>query len=89
MVRRRPLWCNARTVLPDGTYDAFVLEAEPVPDGEAGDVRVELTITSGPSKGAVVHVLGHLDDGDPLDLLGIPATLVVDDGTPHLRLDDT
>ena len=74
-------------MLPDGTYDAFVLDAEPVPDGAAGDVQVELTITSGPSKGAVVSVRGCIDDGDPLDLLGVPATLVVEDGTPRLGLD--
>lgn len=88
-MRRRPLCCKARAVLSDGTYDAFVLDAEPVPDGGAGDVEVELTITSGPSKGAVVSVRGRIDDGDPLDLLGIPATLVVEDGTPRLRLDAT
>ena len=76
-------------MLPDGTYEAFVLDAEPVPDGGVDDVRVELTITSGSSKGAVVSVRGHVDGGDPLDLLGIPATLVVEDGTPRLRLDDT
>jgi len=86
-VQRNPLWCKALAMLSDGTYDAFVLDAEAVPDGGTGAVRVELTITSGPSKGEVVSVRGHIGGGDPLDLLGIPATLVVEDGTPRLRID--
>ncbi len=74
-------------MLPDGTYDAFVLDAAEVDGGRPGDARVELTITSGPHKGDVIAVLGQVGAGSPFDLLGIPATLVVEAGVPRLQLD--
>ena len=74
-------------MLSDGTYDAFVLDAEPV-DGGTGAVRVEITITSGPSKGAVVTVTGDIGSEEAIDLLGVPATLVVTGGEPRLVLGD-
>lgn len=73
-------------MLADGTYDVFVLDAEEVEGGRAGEVRVELTVTSGPHKGDVVVVRGDAGARPPLDLLGEPATLVVSDGVPRLRL---
>lgn len=74
-------------MLTDGTYDAFVLDAEALPEIGPGAVRVELTITAGPAKGDVVTVRGQVGQRDPLDLLGIPATLVVEGGEPRLRLE--
>lgn len=74
-------------VLADGTYDAFVIDAEEIGPGDQGAVRVELTITSGEHKGDVVAVRGHFGRGSAIDLLGMPAILVVAEGVPRLELD--
>lgn len=68
-------------MLDDGTYDALVFDAD---DADDGGIDVELTILAGEHKGSVVSV--HVDgwSGDALDLLGIPATLTVADGTPSV-----
>lgn len=73
--------------LADGRYDAVVVDATAEDDGSC---RVELTLLAGPHKGDVVAVrargLGAID-GRPvadLDLLGIPATLVVEGGSPSV-----
>jgi hypothetical protein len=78
-------------ILPDGTYDAIVIEADQV-DGT--DFRLELTITLGPHVGRVIALRGrHVDtsrhptaaDRDPLGFLGIPGVLVVRAGVPTFR----
>lgn len=71
-------------MLDDGTYDALVVDAD---EAEGGGVSIELTIIAGPAKGEVVTVVGRGMGGDPLDLLGVPGTLTVTDGTPSLRLE--
>ncbi|MFZ0667460.1 MAG: hypothetical protein WAM97_17025 [Acidimicrobiales bacterium] len=77
--------------LPDGIYDAIVIEAESV---EGSDIRLELIITLGEQIGRVVVLRGrHVDtkrrprasDLDPIDFLGIPGTIVVRDGVPSFR----
>jgi hypothetical protein len=79
------------TKLPDGTYDAVVIEAE-----EAGDTdfRLELTITLGPHIGRVIALRGqHVDtkrrpsarDLDPIEFLGIAGVLIVRNGVPSFR----
>lgn len=70
-------------MLEDGTYDAMVVDAE-----ERGDQRVacELTILAGEHKGEVVAVVAALS-ADPVELLGLPGTLVVSGGEPHLTLE--
>ena len=73
-------------MLPDGSYEAFVLDAVEVDDAEPGSVRVDITIISGPAKGNVLSVRGHAGGGDAVDLLGVPATLVVLAGEPRLEL---
>jgi hypothetical protein len=71
--------------LADGTYDALVVDASTRDDGSIG---VEITIVAGPSKGEVVSLRTvDLADTDPLDLLGVPATLTVHDGAPSLQLE--
>jgi hypothetical protein len=79
------------TMLPDGTYDAIVIDAE---EAENADIRLELTITLGPQIGRVVALRAHHVDTrrrsagtslNPLDLLGIPGVLIVRDGTPSFR----
>ena len=75
-------------MLDDGTYDAIVVDAE---EGDVpGSARLELAIASGTRKGEVVTVTGTDPSWagvDPLDLLAIPATIVVADGTPAVTLD--
>jgi hypothetical protein len=71
-------------VLDDGTYDALVVDATP---RDEGGVSIELTVVAGPAKGEVVAVLARGLAGDPLDLLGVPATLTVAGGVPSLRLE--
>jgi hypothetical protein len=70
--------------LPDGTYDAIVVDAEEVGDDQVG---LELTVLAGPEKGRVVELRGPRGADDPIHLLGVPATITVTDGTPRLRLE--
>jgi hypothetical protein len=72
-------------VLPDGRYDALVVDAD---TREGAVVLLELTILSGDHKGDVVAVHATGIEGDPLDLLGLPATLVVAGGEPAVTFDD-
>lgn len=71
-------------MLEDGRYDALIVDAST--DGD-GIVHVEVTITTGEHKGAVVQLAGRFPGRDELDLLAAPATLVVSDGRPRLTLD--
>jgi hypothetical protein len=70
--------------LADGTYDALVVDAEDRGDGSTG---VELTIVAGTAKGEVVKLVARNLRGDPLDLLGVPATITVRDGSPAVRFE--
>jgi hypothetical protein len=67
--------------LVDGAYDALVVDAEATGEGAA---RVELTIVAGAAKGEVVALRAEGLRGDPIDLLGVPATLTVRDGVPSV-----
>ena len=78
-------------MLPDGTYDAIVIDVEQV---ENADIRLELTITLGPQIGRVIALRArHVDTRrrsrakglDPLELLGIPGVLIVREGIPSFR----
>lgn len=68
-------------MLEDGTYDALVFDADDDPQGGA---VVELTIVAGEHKGAVVSIRSPDWTGDPIDLLGIPATITVTEGEPSV-----
>ena len=70
--------------LADGAYDALVVDAE---DRGDGTMSVELTIVAGPAKGEVVALVARNLPGDPLDLLGVPATITVRDGSPTVRFE--
>jgi hypothetical protein len=72
-------------VLPDGTYDVFIVDASALADDV---VALSLTVLSGPSKGEVVDVRAAGLGRDELELLGMPGTLVVDDGAPRVTIDD-
>ena len=78
---------NARDAdkLDDGAYDVIVVDVDASRDSAA--VRVELTIVSGPHKGEVISVRTTAFEGDPVSLLGIPGTLVVEAGRPAVELE--
>lgn len=71
-------------MLEDGTYDAFVVDAE---DVGGGVLRLDLTILAGPHKGEVVSLRVAGLGVDELDALGTPATLTVLGGEPAVALD--
>jgi hypothetical protein len=76
---------NPDNALDDGSYDTFVVWADEHADG---DISLELTVTAGEHKGDVVSVRASGMWGrDALDLVGLPCTLVVDRGRPHVELD--
>lgn len=77
-------------MLPDGTYDVIVVDAEADDDG---DLHIEVTISLGPRVGEVIRLRErHIErrrateaPGDPYALLGVPGTLRVRDGRPIFR----
>ena len=72
------------TAISDGFHDILVVDA--VADAD-GVVHFELAITSGPHKGDVVRVRASGLTRDPIDMLGLPARLVVEDGAPRVEFD--
>jgi hypothetical protein len=80
-------------VLPDGSYDVFVVDASPAPSGagpepEPGGWQLELTIVTGEHKGDVVNVNAFGLGASEFDLIGMPGTLRVEAGEPRFHLDD-
>ena len=71
-------------LLDDGSYDAFVVDAETTDDG---GTRLDLTITTGEHKGEVLSLASSTPMGDPIDLMGMPATITVAFGTPSVSID--
>lgn len=72
-----------RPVLEDGTYDVLVVDAE----ATEGGIRLDLTVVAGPHKGEVITLGARGLHRDPLDLLGVPGTVVVAEGRPRLTLE--
>lgn len=70
--------------LADGVYDVFVFD---VVDRPNGGTHLELTITAGEHRGAVLSLGSSKWMGDPADLIGMPGTLTVVDGTPSITID--
>jgi hypothetical protein len=68
--------------LADGVYDAFVVWAE---TRDNGTVALDLTITTGASKGDVVSVRATSAPRDAIDLIGVPCTLNVRAGAPMVE----
>jgi hypothetical protein len=69
--------------LPDGTYDAFVIDAH-----DEGDLRhLDLAIVAGEHKGEIVSIATNETTGNDIDVMGLPATLVVRDGEPTVTLE--
>ena len=75
---------DAEPALDDGAYDAFIVDADDAADG--GTV-LELTITVGEHKGSVLSIASSQHLGDPIELLGMPATITVAFGAPSVRID--
>ena len=73
-------------VLPDGSYEAMVVDARDV-EGEPGVVVLDLTILTGASKGEVLEVRAAHLQYDALDLLAMPCILTVTGGQPKLVFD--
>ena len=74
-------------MLPDGNYDAFVVDAVDAEEDGRRVMHLDLTITSGEHKGEVVSVTASGLKGTEFDAIGMPATLVVDGGRPSVRID--
>ena len=72
--------------LPDGSYDAFVINADDLPGPEV-TTALELTITSGEFRSETLALTAPTRLGEPVDLIGMPATLTILDGSPSVRID--
>ncbi len=71
-------------MLPDGSYDIVVVDAD---DADEGAVTLHLAVLAGPHKGEVLTLTGRGMGRDPLDLLAVPGTLTVAEGAPSVRLE--
>jgi hypothetical protein len=74
-------------MLPDDTYDVFIVDARASLDDDVNAMQLELTITSGERKGDVVSVRATNLERDEVELIGLPARLRVIDGTPSVVFD--
>ena len=72
-------------MLPDGTYDVFVVDAQAIGPGDR--LRLDLTILAGEQRGEVVTMQAEGLGVDELDALGTPGTLTVAGGQPSLVLE--
>jgi hypothetical protein len=70
-------------MLEDGSYDALVVDAST--DGET--MALDLTILGGTHKGEVIALRAEGLDADELELLGMPGTLVVENGVPRFTVE--
>jgi hypothetical protein len=83
-------------MLDDGSYDAFVVDAEAVDDDAhapsgASRVALDMTITAGEHKGEHVRTIAtrdalRLGSRDTIELFGWPCTLHVENGVPRIEL---
>lgn len=73
-------------MLEDGTYDVFIVDAS---DDQHDDdvVHVTLTVLGGAHKGEVITLHARGLERDSAGLFGLPGTLVVRDGAPHLDVE--
>ena len=74
---------DASRVIDDGDYEVVVTE---VARDEEDLVVIELAIAAGALKGSVVRLRNDMED-EPLEWLGMPGQLRVEDGVPLFRLD--
>ena len=74
-------------MLDDGTYDAIIVDAVVAREERVDAMVLELVIVHGARKGDVVSIRARELHRDALDVLGLPATIVVRDGEPRVQLD--
>lgn len=79
---------EAAAVLPDGRYDAFIVDVSELHSEGADRWSLDLTIVSGDQKGNVVSVSAQGLQASEMELIGMPATLVVDNGVPSVSVDN-
>ena len=72
------------TTLDDGEYDVIIVDTENI---DARTLRIDVALTSGALKGDVVSIRAVDLARDAIDILGIPATLLVVDGVPRLQFE--
>jgi hypothetical protein len=75
----------APAALPDGSYEAIVVDAEGDSDPEV--MVLSIAVVSGPAKGQLVEVRAVKLQYDVLDLLAMPCVLTVADGEPKVVFD--
>jgi hypothetical protein len=74
--------------LPDGSHDAFLMDVHTGTDDLGRPLqRLELAVVAGECKGLVVSVLTGEPLGDEIELIGMPATITVEDGEPTVTID--
>ena len=71
-------------MLPDGTYDIFVVDATAAAPGV---LLLDVTVLEGDHKGEVLSVRAEGLGVDEIDALGMPGTLTVVDAEPSLVLE--
>ena len=77
-------------MLADGTYDAIVVDAARVEDendATRAHIAIDLAITRGARKGDVIALRTDDASVDALELLGLPATLIVEAGVPRVQFE--
>lgn len=75
------------TPLPDGTYDVFVVNADDLPTAGGATTALEMTIVSGEFRSETLALTAPHRLGEPVDLIGMPATLTIEAGNPSVRID--
>lgn len=73
--------------LPDGSYDVFVVNADDLPGRDGMTTALELTVVSGGHRSETMALTAPVRLGEPVDLIGLPATLTIIDGSPSVRID--
>ena len=70
--------------MPDGRYDVFIIDAEII---DESTMRIELMMVTGDDKGNVFALRGPMLADDPIEVIGLPATMNVTDGVPSVTVD--
>lgn len=73
--------------LPDGVYDVFIVDADDLPGTEGPTTALELTVVSGDHRSETMALTAPARLGEPVDLIGLPATLSILGGAPSVRID--
>jgi hypothetical protein len=72
------------SALSDGTYDVMIVDAR---DDDDDAIHLELAVSSGAHRGEVVTLVARGLRRSSIDLLGTPATLIVQRGNPRVEFE--